>query len=57
MTKTKELVDFRQPKLDIDPVTIKGEHVEIVQTYKMDDKLNWTANTGALCRKRLFSTF
>ncbi|KAI3357209.1 hypothetical protein L3Q82_015668 [Scortum barcoo] len=37
-------------------VIIKGDCVEVVHTYKylgvqLDDKLDWTANTDALCRK------
>lgn len=47
---------FRQLKPHIETVTIKGEYVEIVQTYKylgmqLDDKLDWTASTDVLCRK------
>ncbi|KAI3368599.1 hypothetical protein L3Q82_025602 [Scortum barcoo] len=44
---------------------IKGDCVEVVHTYKylgvqLDDKLDWTANTDALCRKgqsRLYFLF
>ncbi|XP_076606376.1 uncharacterized protein LOC143332617 [Chaetodon auriga] len=50
------VVDFRRPRPHPEPVTIKGNCVEIVQTYKylgvqVDDKMNWTANTDALCRR------
>ncbi|KAI3353867.1 hypothetical protein L3Q82_005075 [Scortum barcoo] len=56
-TKTREMVvDFRRPRLHPEPVIIKGDCVEVVHTYKylgvqLDDKLDWTANTDALCRK------
>ncbi|KAI3359889.1 hypothetical protein L3Q82_014241 [Scortum barcoo] len=57
-TKTREMVvDFRRPRPHPEPVIIKGDCVEVVHTYKylgvqLDDKLDWTANTGdALCRK------
>lgn len=56
-TKTREMVvDFRRPRPLPEPVSIKGDCVEVVHTYKylgvqLDDKLDWTANTEALCRK------
>ncbi|KAI3368398.1 hypothetical protein L3Q82_008109 [Scortum barcoo] len=58
-TKTREMVvDFRRPRPhpEPEPVIIKGDCVEVVHTYKylgvqLDDKLDWTANTDALCRK------
>ncbi|KAI3370589.1 hypothetical protein L3Q82_007158 [Scortum barcoo] len=56
-TKTREMVvDFRRPRPHPEPVIIKGDCVEVVHTYKylgvqLDDKLDWTANTDALCRK------
>uniref|UniRef100_A0A8C4SNG4 Reverse transcriptase domain-containing protein n=1 Tax=Erpetoichthys calabaricus TaxID=27687 RepID=A0A8C4SNG4_ERPCA len=56
-SKTKELVvDFRRPRPLMDPVIIRGDCVQMVQTYKylgvqLDDKLDWTANTDALCKK------
>ncbi|KAI3361742.1 hypothetical protein L3Q82_001955 [Scortum barcoo] len=57
-TKTREMVvDFRRPRPHHpEPVIIKGDCVEVVHTYKylgvqLDDKLDWTANTDALCRK------
>ncbi|KAM9820826.1 carboxy-terminal domain RNA polymerase II polypeptide A small phosphatase 1-like [Neosynchiropus ocellatus] len=56
-TKTREVVvDFRRPRPHPEPVIIKGDCVEVVHTYKylgvpLDDKLDWTANTDALCRK------
>ncbi|KAI3373990.1 hypothetical protein L3Q82_022555 [Scortum barcoo] len=49
--------DFRRPRPHPEPVIIiKGDCVEVVHTYKylgvqLDDKLDWTANTDALCRK------
>ncbi|KAI3360684.1 hypothetical protein L3Q82_002554 [Scortum barcoo] len=50
------VVDFRRPRPHPEPVIIKGDCVEVVHTYKylgvqLDDKLDWTANTDALCRK------
>ncbi|KAI3374554.1 hypothetical protein L3Q82_021128 [Scortum barcoo] len=50
------VVDFRRPRPYPEPVIIKGDCVEVVHTYKylgvqLDDKLDWTANTDALCRK------
>ena len=56
-TKTKEMaVDFRRPKPHPESVIINGDCVEQVQTYKypgvqLDDKLDWAANTDALCKK------
>ncbi|KAG2470177.1 RTBS polymerase, partial [Polypterus senegalus] len=56
-SKTKELVmDFRRLRPLMDPVIIRGDCVQRVQTYKylgvqLDDKLDWTANTDALCKK------
>ncbi|XP_051791640.1 uncharacterized protein LOC127530035 [Erpetoichthys calabaricus] len=56
-SKTKELVeDFRSPRPLMDTVIIRGDCVQMVQTYKylgvqLDDKLDWTANTDALCKK------
>lgn len=57
ITKTKEMVvDFRRSRPNMEPVIINGECVEQVKTYKylgvqLDEKLDWTANTDALCRK------
>ncbi|KAI3356587.1 hypothetical protein L3Q82_017787, partial [Scortum barcoo] len=50
------VVDFRRPRPHPEPVIINGDCVEVVHTYKylgmqLDDKLDWTANTDALCRK------
>ena len=56
-TKTKEMVvDFRRTRVHPVPVAVKGDCVEVVHTYKylgvqLDDKLDWTVNTDALCRK------
>ncbi|XP_051788716.1 uncharacterized protein LOC127529381 [Erpetoichthys calabaricus] len=56
-SKTKELVvNFRRPRPLMDPVIIKGDCVQRVQTYKylgvqLDDKLDWTVNTDALCKR------
>ncbi|XP_053508024.1 uncharacterized protein LOC128624412 [Ictalurus furcatus] len=61
--KTKELVvDFRRSKRPHTPVVIRGEGVEMVDTYQflgvhLNNKLDWTDNTEALYRKgqsRLF---
>lgn len=61
--KTKELIiDFRKKKEEVCPVTINGEQIEIVQTYKylgvhIDHKLDWKKNTEAVFKKaqsRLF---
>ena len=61
--KTKELVvDFRRRKSTPIPVSINGEEVEMVDTYKflgvhLNNKLDWSDNTEALYRKgqsRLF---
>ena len=57
VAKTKEMVvDFRKSTPNTEPVIINGERVEQVKTYKylgvqLDEKLDWTANTDALCRK------
>ena len=63
--KTKELVvDFRRGKKKPPPIpiTIRGDEVEVVETYKflgvhLNNKLDWSDNTEALYRKgqsRLF---
>ena len=49
-------MDFRRPRSHPEPVIINGECVEKVLSYKylgvqLYDKLDWTANTDALCRK------
>jgi hypothetical protein len=63
VTKTEEMiVDFRRKPGNIDPLIIKGKAVRIVSTYKylgtvIDDKLEWTPNIEACCKKasqRLF---
>ena len=57
VSKTKEMVvDFRLNKDDTLPLTINGEQVETVQTYRylgfvIDDKLNWHEHVNALCKK------
>ena len=62
-SKTKELViDYRRSKPHLQPINIQGKDIAVVQTYKflgvhLDDKLNWSANAGALYKKgqsRLF---
>src|SRR4029434_2011908 len=62
-SKTKELViDYRRSKPHLQPINIRGKDITVVQTYKflgvhLDDKLNWSANAGALYKKgqsRLF---
>ncbi|XP_070196526.1 uncharacterized protein [Littorina saxatilis] len=58
-TKT---VDFRREKPELQPITIKGQPVETVKSYKylgmvIDDKLDWTEHIRACCKKgnqRLF---
>ena len=63
INKTEEMViDFRRQSGIIDPLVIKGEEVRIVSQYKylgtvIDDKLDWSANVDACCKKtnqRLF---
>lgn len=63
ITKTEEmLIDFRRQPQDLEPLVIKGEAVRVVNSYKylgtvIDDKLAWTANVDACCKKanqRLF---
>lgn len=46
------VIDFRKSK----PVNIRGEDIEVVQTYKflgvhLDDRLDWAANTDALYKR------
>ncbi|KAK0154377.1 hypothetical protein N1851_003531 [Merluccius polli] len=56
-SKTKEMVvDYRRTKPPLQPVSIEGDNVEVVTTYKYlgihwDNKLDWSANTDALYRK------
>ncbi|XP_070212611.1 uncharacterized protein [Littorina saxatilis] len=63
VTKTKELImDFRRTKSAVDPIIIKGEPVEMVDTYKylgtiIDNQLDWSPNVDAVCKRanqRLF---
>ena len=63
VTKTKELImDFRRNKNTVDPIVIKGEPVEMVDTYKylgtiIDNQLDWSPNVDAVCKRanqRLF---
>ncbi|XP_063755242.1 uncharacterized protein LOC134874905 [Eleginops maclovinus] len=58
ISKTEELVvDFRRgTKRSLTPITIRGEEVEVVNTYKflrlhLNNKLDWSDNTDALFRK------
>ena len=57
VSKTKEMIiDFRQKKNDPLPITINGEQVDIVRTYKylgftMDNRLNWHEHVQNLCKK------
>lgn len=59
VVKTKEiLVDFRKNKALPPPVCISGSDMEIVTSYKklgvhMNDKLEWSTNTAAICEKGL----
>lgn len=61
--KTKEvIIDFRKKREEVLPVTIKGQQIEIVGSYKylgvhLDSKLNWKENTDVIVKKaqsRLF---
>ena len=50
------IIDFRKKKNDPLPITINGEQVDIVRTYKylgftVDDKLNWHEHVQNLCKK------
>ncbi|KAK3510593.1 hypothetical protein QTP70_011793 [Hemibagrus guttatus] len=50
------VVDFRKPRPQPKPITINGDCVEFVKTYKylgvqLDDRMDWTANTDALCKR------
>ena len=63
VSKTKEVViDFRKKKEKIIPISISGEDVEIVSTYKylgvvIDNKLNWGQHIDKVFKKtqsRLF---
>ncbi|XP_055863995.1 uncharacterized protein LOC106080210 isoform X1 [Biomphalaria glabrata] len=55
--KTKEMIiDFRRDKKGNDIVSVAGETIEIVQTFKylgtiLDNKLNFTANTDYISKK------
>ncbi len=57
ITKTKELViDFWRNRKPPTPITIQGEEVEIVDSYKylgvyINNKLDWKNNTDAVYRK------
>ncbi|KAK0143583.1 putative RNA-directed DNA polymerase from transposon X-element [Merluccius polli] len=55
-SKTKEMVDYMRSKPPLQPVSIEGDNVAVVTTYKylgihLDNKLDWSANTDALYRK------
>lgn len=56
--KTKELIiDFRQHSEDLSPLTIRGEVVERVSSFKflgvhISENLTWTVNTNALVKKK-----
>lgn len=56
-SKTKEMVvDFRRSQPQLQPVTIEGDIVEVVETYKylglhLDHRLDWSVNTDVLYRK------
>ena len=57
VTRTKELViNFRRAKVNMDPIVIRGQPVEIVTNYKylgtiIDNKLDWSPNIEACCKK------
>ena len=51
ISKTKEMVlDFRRRRPSPLPVTISGEEIEVVSSYKylgleVDERLDWSVNT------------
>ncbi|KAK7912722.1 hypothetical protein WMY93_012933 [Mugilogobius chulae] len=50
------IFDFRRTKATPKLVSIQGENIEVVRTYKylgviLDDRLDWTPNTDALYKK------
>ena len=55
--KTKEIViDFRRSEPPLQRVNIRGEDIEVVQSYRylgvhLDSKLDWSVNTDAVYRK------
>ena len=57
VSKTKELViDFRAPPTHTEPITIKGQSVEMVSAYRypstfIDNKLSWTPHIDACYKK------
>ncbi|KAI4903673.1 hypothetical protein NFI96_008971 [Prochilodus magdalenae] len=57
ISKTKEMVvDFRKNRSPQAPVTIDGEEVKVVGTYKylgvhLDNKLDWSSNTSAVFKR------
>ncbi|KAI4875625.1 hypothetical protein NFI96_009276 [Prochilodus magdalenae] len=57
ISKTKEMVvDFRKNRSPQAPVTIDGEEVEVVCTYKylgvhLDNKLDWSSDTSAVFKR------
>ncbi|KAI4903258.1 hypothetical protein NFI96_009778 [Prochilodus magdalenae] len=57
VTKTKEMVmDFRRRRSTISPITIMGQNVELVDTYKhlgvqLNNKPDWKANTESVYKK------
>ncbi|XP_036412898.1 uncharacterized protein LOC118797738 [Colossoma macropomum] len=61
--KTKEIVvDFRRKRTTNSPITIVGQNVELIDTYKylgvlLDNKLDWRANTEAVYRKGMSSLY
>ena len=57
VSKTKELiVNFRAAPTHTEPITIKGQSVEMVSAYRylgtvIDNKLPWTPHIDACCKK------
>ena len=63
MRKTKEMIiDFRINKSTIEPLIIKGQEVETVETFKflgstISNNLKWECNTSSIiskCHQRLY---
>lgn len=51
-------MDFHRVRPPLQPVNIRGEDIEVVQTYKylgvhLDNKLDWSTNTDELYKKGL----
>lgn len=44
------VVDFQRNRPNLQPVSIEGVVVGVVSNYKLDDKLDWSANTDIFHR-------